>query len=466
MRPILACALVVLQLVGCRTVPNGETAGWVVLRDVTVIDGTGAPAQPHQTILLRGDRIARIGPMSHVEPPAGAAVLDVAGLFVIPGLIDLHVHLPEDRDVQAAMLARLLEFGVTTILNPGARHDAGVELRARLERGEVRGPRMLTAGRIVDFDPPTPGIAHWAARVGDGARMRREVRAQVARGVDFVKLYAKLPPGLLEVGVDEATRAGVPVVAHTGATTWAEAARAGVSMLVHSGYGTPMESIMDVADPARLSDAEWYEAFARAPRGRPFAELVELLVEGDVTVVPTLSITQAASLGKDAALLPLFQVELAPDAELDDWWSPGWRTRHPQHGEVEPEEEVLLEEVYFPAVLAIARAYHERGVRLGAGSDVGNSWMTPGVSLHHELGLFQEAGIPPLEVLCLATRNGAEALGLAGELGTIEPGKRADLVVLRADPSVDIRATRAIVAVIQGGRRVEPAGAALPPARR
>ena len=451
---LIACvsfALVAL-LAGCRSrrLPTDSTA--IVLRDVTVIDGTGAPPRAHQSVVLLGELIERIGPVAEVEIPSGAQVRELPGRYVIPGLVDLHVHLPSDRAVQEAILARLLEFGITTIFNPGARSDAGVELRGRLARGEVQGPRMLSAGRIVDFDPPTSGIAHWAGIVGDEVAMRREVREQVASGVDFVKFYENLPPELLEAGVDEARRAGVPVVAHTGATTWAEAARAGVSMLVHSGYGMPMESLMDVADPAPLSDADWYQAYADAPQGRTFAQLCRLLVERDVTVVPTLSISQAASLGRDATLLPLFRVELAPDAEIDDWWSPGWRTRHPQYGDVEPEEHALLEEVYFPAMLGIARAFHERGVRLGAGSDVGNSWMTPGVSLHHELRLLQQAGIPPREVLEIATRQGAQALGLEAELGTLEAGKLADLVVLLADPGEDVRACAEIESVYLSGR--------------
>lgn len=197
---------------------------------------------------------------------------------------------------------------------------------------------------------------------------------------------------------------------------------------------------------------EWYHAYADAPNGERFAALAEALVENSVVVVPTLSITQASGLGADAALLPQFQVELAPDANVADWWSEGWRERHPQYDPDTDEEAEMMATVYFPGALNIVNGYYERGVRLAVGTDVGNSWMTPGVSFHHELGLYQDAGIPPLEILKMATHNGAEALGLLDEVGTITVGKRADLLVLGSDPSSNIHNTRNIENIFLAGK--------------
>jgi hypothetical protein len=111
----------------------------------------------------------------------------------------------------------------------------------------------------------------------------------------------------------------------------------------------------------------------------------------------------------------------------------------------------------WPKVLRLVRRYHEAGVPLCAGSDVPNPWVVPGAGLHDELELLVSAGLPPLDVLRLATLNGAEAMGLLAERGTIEPGKAADLVVLAADPVADIRNTRTIRMVIQDGRMLDPA---------
>ena len=432
---------------------------WTVLRNVTLIDGTGAPPVADQALVIREDRIAEVGPTGSTEVPKGAAVIDLDGKFVVPGFVDLHVHLPEDPRIQAALLARCLEYGVTTILNPGARPGAGVELRKRLREGQVLGPQMFTAGPILErFDDEDAlgedGFRDWAVHVDSEPSVRHAVRAQVESGVDFVKLYRRMTPELVAVAVDEAAKHGVPVIGHLGATTWCQGAQIGVSMLVHSGWGTPMEELVDLADPDSATDTEWYRAYGRATEGRPFAALVRLLVERDVVVVPTLAITMASGLGEDSTLLPRFRVDLAPDSALAGWWTEGWRERHPQYGPDSEEEAEMMRTVYFPAVLSILKGYHEGGVNLGVGTDVGNAWIVAGFSYHLELQLFQEAGIAPLEILRLASRNGAAALGIEDEIGTLEVGKRADLVVLKQDPSEDIRNTRSIDAVYLAGSRV------------
>ncbi|MEZ4587959.1 MAG: amidohydrolase family protein [Gemmatimonadales bacterium] len=441
----LGALAALLLALGCAT---GDAD--LVLRGARIIDGTGAPPTEPMTVVVQGDRIARIT----AEPVKGARVIDLDGKFLLPGFVDLHVHLPPDSAIQEAILAQLVRYGVTTILNPGARDGAGVELRDRLG---PRHPRMLTAGKIIEHVSATGDAGRWASLVGDEEAARREVRRQLARGVDFVKYYAAMPPPLVAAVVDEATRAGVPVIGHSVATLWRQAAVAGVSMLVHSGWGTPMDELVELAHADSATDAEWYASYAAAPRSSAFGRLTEALVERGVVVVPTLAITQAAGLGRDATLLPLFETELAPEADLPGWWDEGWRERHPQHGEVSAEEELLLERVYFPGVLGIVRAMFERGVSLGVGTDVGNSWITPGTSFHYEMALYERAGIPPLEILRMATAGGAQALGIADSVGSIAVGQRADLLALNADPTPSIAATRAIAMVILRGRIVPAA---------
>ena len=428
------------------------------LVDVSIIDGTGAPAVAHQTILIADGRITTIGPSNVVVVPAEATVHDLAGRYVVPGFIDLHVHFPSDSSVHQAMLDRLLEYGVTTLLNPGARPNAGVALRKRIESGELLGPRMRTAGPIIDYAPVEAGLTGWSVGVTSEAEIRHEVRRQADLGVDWIKLYRRLPPDLVAAAIDEAHQLGLPVIGHMGETTWGQAARAGIDMLVHSGWGTPMDEVVNLEDPAAATDREWYHAYADATNGTRFQQLAETLRAHQVTVVPTLSITQASGLGADATLLPEFRVDLAPDTVVSDavdWWSPGWRERHPQYDPDSDEEAELLSTVYFPGVLAIVRRYYEMGIVLGVGTDVGNSWMTPGFVYHHELGLYQDAGIPPLQILKMATYNGALALGMLADVGSIEVGKRADLVVLAQDPSMDIRRAREIEMVFLDGRVVE-----------
>ncbi len=450
-----------LLFFGCSPADRPDDGPAIALSGVTVIDGTGGQPLLRQTLLLKGGRIAAVGATDEVQLPSGTDVWNLAGHYVVPGFVDLHVHFPEDGSVHQAMLSRLLEYGVTTLLNPGARPGAGVELRERIARGELKGPRMFAAGRIIDHSPTLPDFGSWAAQVTTEEAIRAEVAAQAALDVDFVKFYRHLPRELLAAGVSAAHEAGLPVVGHMGDVTWNEAARMGVEMLVHSGWGTPMDEVITLDDPESASDTDWYRAYADAAGGERLASLISTLIAHDVVVVPTLSITQASGLGADATLLPLFQVELAPDAEIADWWTPGWRTRHPQYEPDSKEEAEAMARYYWPGVLGILAAYHEAGVRLAVGTDVGNSWMTPGVVFHHELGLYQDAGIPPLDILTMASRNGAEALGILADTGTIEVGKRADLVILGSDPLEDIRNTRDIRAVIAAGRIVaSPEGVA------
>jgi imidazolonepropionase-like amidohydrolase len=459
--------LLATLLASCAQPPEAPRSTALVLHDVTVIDGTGAPARPHQVLMLDGGRITAMGDVASLPIPEGAHVLPLDGTYVVPGFVDLHVHLPGDgpgaEPIQRAILAQLLDYGVTTILNPGARPGAGVALRERLRHGELRGPRLFTAGPIIDFaqsapdgqplPPGNPGtdLGPWAHRVADRAAIQQEVREQAARGVDWIKLYAQLPPELVAAAVEQAHALGLPVLGHMGATGWGEAARLGVDMLVHSGWGTPMDELVDLPDPDAASDAEWYAAWADAPNGERLPALARILVEHDVVVVPTLSITQASGLGADATLLPEFRTDLAPDAHLAHWWTDGWQERHPQYDPDSAEEAQLLATVYVPGALGILRAWYEQGVRLGVGTDVGNSWMTPGFIYHHELALYQQAGIPPLAILRMATHDGAQALGILDDTGTLQVGKRADLVLLGSDPSVDIRNTLDIQAVFQRG---------------
>ncbi len=428
--------------------PSGQPD--LVLWGARLIDGTGAPPSGPVAIEIQGGQISAIRADS-ATPREGANAIDITGSFVVPGFVDLHVHLPPDSAVQDAILSQMLRNGITTILNPGAREGSGVRLRDRLAR---TAPRMLTAGSILEHRAVEEGLTEWATLVSTETEAREAVRAQARSGVDFIKFYSGVAPDLAASITDEAAELGIPVIAHAGATTWEQAADAGVSMLVHSGWSTPMDELVDLADPAVATDAEWYASYADAPASARFRQLSRRLVASGVTVVPTLAITQAGGLGRDDDLLPRFETHLAPEADLPGWWGGGWRVRHPQYGDVSAEEAELLEAVYWPGVLGIIYAWYENGVVLGVGTDVGNAWITPGTSFHYEMGLYAEAGIPPLAILSMATQNGADALGLSESIGTVEVGKQADLVVLGSNPIADIAATRDIQLVLRGGRIV------------
>ena len=166
---------------------------------------------------------------------------------------------------------------------------------------------------------------------------------------------------------------------------------------------------------------------------------------------------EALCWGNDTTLLMRLKPSIAPAELKDRWWGKNWEEANPimRSLDLSNEEWALLKTSYAKTKDMI-RVFHERGVLLTAGSDVGMPWITPGVSLNRELELLVSSGIPPLDVLTIATHNGALALGILDEVGTVETGKNADLVVLKANPIKDIRNTREIEMVIKEGRRYVP----------
>lgn len=452
---VLLATLAMIAMAGCTKTPAPDDVRIIALVNATIIDGTGAAPVSNQTIIIRGSKIAQIDDAASIDVPLDAEIIDASGKWVIPGFVDLHVHLPPDETVHGAILERLLEHGVTSFLNPGARPEAGVPLRERIQAGDFPGPQMKTAGRLIDDWPETSSAKSWAAHTPTQDALREEIRAQAKAGVDFIKLYARLSPELVAAGIEEGHAQGLPVIGHLEATNWTDAAAMGIDMLVHTGWSAPMDELVNLVNPESASDEEWYLGYADAPNGPAFQLLVDTLIENDIVVVPTLAVMQAGGLGDDNTLLPLYETDLAPERDLEGWWGEGWRTRHPEYSDdVGSEEAQLLKEVYFPALLNFQKEFYERGVTLGVGTDVGVSWMTPGASFHYEMSLYQDAGIPPLAILSMATRNGADALGLGDAVGTIEIGKNADLIVLGADPSADIRNAREIERVFLAGQEI------------
>lgn len=426
----------------------------LVLRSATVIDGTGAAPRPDSVVIVRDGRIADVFRKGERALPAHDTVLDLAGAFVLPGFVDAHAHVtylrspsaanPEyDEAVTRQVLRLCLAHGITTVRNPMAPTREGVELRDAVAAGRVVGPRIYTAGWELD-----------RARVTTEAEVREEVRRQAAAGVDFVKAYAGLARPLVHAAIEEAHARGVKVIGHLQETTWTEAARDGIDFLAH---GAPWAAACLPADrreayreairrdgglKARLRWLEWVD-----PDGPLIAEMVEELARRRISVDPTLVAYDTKFRGDDARYVEGPDLRLVPPVMLADWrrgtFTSDWTAADYARGHA-----------LWPRVLALALLYHRRGVPLLVGSDLPNPWVVPGAGFHRELELLVEAGIPAAEVLVLATRNGAEALGL--DAGTSQTGRRADLVVLEADPLADIRNSRRIRLVLKEGRPWRP----------
>ncbi|MDE2925964.1 MAG: amidohydrolase family protein [Acidobacteriota bacterium] len=432
--------------------------GLFVLEGATLIDGSGAEPREDSVIVLAGDRILRVGNAGDFRFPNSARRRDVSGHYVVPGFIDMHVHVHPKAGIET--VEALLDFGVTTIRSPGAAQSAGVELRDQIAAGRVRGPRMFTGAAFIDG---SPSRFDWTVPVATPDEMRDVVRQQAAAGADMVKLYWDVTPELMAAAIEEAHALGLKVAGHIRATSWTQAARLGIDSLVHSGGEGPTWELVPERHRAQLRALPYPEYYARWLElveldGELMNSLIAALVDNDVTVDPTLVVMESLYFGDDPKVLERLEPQRAPPSVVA-LWGPDWRHRNPF---VFTNPMGILRAFtsgkdVFPVALQIVRMFHEGGVRLTVGTDVGMPWITPGVSLHRELELLVQAGIDETDVIVMATRNGAEGLGLEDQLGTVVAGKLADLVVLTADPLSDIRNTRSVSAVYKAGELVYPA---------
>lgn len=432
--------------------------GLLVLEGATLIDGSGAEPREDSVIVLAGDRILRVGNAGDFRFPNSARRRDVSGHYVVPGFIDMHVHVHPKARIET--VEALLDFGVTTIRSPGAAQSAGVELREQIAAGRVRGPRMITGAAFIDG---SPSRFDWTVAVATAAEMRDVVRQQAAAGADMVKLYWDVTPELMAAAIEEAHALGLKVAGHIRATSWTQAARLGIDSLVHSGGEGPTWELVPERHRAQLGALPYPEYYARWLElveldGELMSSLIAALVDNDVTVDPTLVVMESLYFGDDPKVLERLEPQWAPPSVVA-LWGPDWRQRNPFvfTNPMGVLRAFTSGKDVFPVALHIVRKLHEGGVRLTAGSDLGMPWITPGVSLHRELELLVQAGIDEAEVIVMATRNGAEGLSLEDQLGTVEAGKLADLVVLTADPLSDIRNTRLLAAVYKAGELVYPA---------
>jgi imidazolonepropionase-like amidohydrolase len=442
-------ALALGLLVACVShAPDG-----VALVGATLIDGSGGPPLPNAVVVVRGARIESVGSADGFTLPSRTNRVDVSGHWIIPGLIDGHVHL---TDPQAGVLGwsipRYLAWGVTTVRDAHGPLKRVLALRDELDRGAGLGPRVYAAGAMIDGSPPTYPDA---IEVRTPAEARKAVDRLVSAGVNFLKLYTRVDRSLLVPIMDEVRTFNVRVSAHLGLVDARTAARVGVASIEHMS-GIP-EAV--VADPSGLYAAHARSFFAgwtaseRAWAGLDSAGLAAVaaeLAERRVVVVPTLVLHETMSRLDDSTLLQDSMYLAVPEFERRRWNVPdivaraGWSRR-----DFEVFREARLVQDRF------LRDFFVRGGIIAAGTDAANQFMVPGYGLHREMELLANAGLTAGDALVTATRNGALLIGV-DSIGVVAPGKVADLVILTRDPTADIRNTRAIERVMSRGKLYAP----------
>ena len=428
-------------LVPSRAAAQVESA--LAITNVTVIPMDRERVLRSQTVLIRGGRIVAVGPSSTVAIPSSAMKIDGTGRFLIPGLVDAHVHYDEDApgtdphiDAINAEYSRLfLAAGVTEVMNLCG-SAKNLALRDSIARGEVDGPTMLTSPHCLNDSTMTEAQGETAA-----AQAKRD-------GYDFLKVYSFLSADGFRGIMTAARRADIPVVGHIPQRVGTQAMLAsGAVGVVHAEeflYNAPFR--LQYGDPrpgaVKLDTAS-------------IAPLAHAVHTARVAVTPTLIayssiIDEAVSLDKVLAEPELRLV--SNQVKKSRGWYAADNDRARRLGAPMPLSRLRLG---LETQKRLVHAFRDSGVTLLAGTDAGGSIpMTPGWSLHDEMQLLVGAGLTPYEALRAATANAGEFFARhfhAGASGTITPGARADLVMLDANPLVDIRNTRKIQGVVLRG---------------
>lgn len=444
---LLALLIVAVPVAASRQDASGAVGDVraIAITNVTVIDATGAPAQPDMTVVVRGDRIATLGASRQVPVPRGATVVDGAGKFLIPGLSDMHVHAYDQ-----SWLALFLANGVTGVrvmkgdpVHHGWRRD--------VREGMLLGPQMVIGSNLIDGPDP---IWSGSVAVSDDADARRAVQQAGEKGADFVKVYSLLPRSAFFALADEARKQAIVFAGHVPeAVIAAEVSDAGQRSIEHLSGITVATSTREAeiraemgrlprtSDTSPRKSLELQAAQSHSPERAQ--SLFARFARNKTWQVPTFTVLRSLSWkgdvrqGQDERLR-----YIAPD--LAESWQRFPRTsRSPQ--------ELADQQELFRHQLALVGDMNRAGVGLLAGTDALNPFCFPGFSLHDELELLVQAGLSPMQALQAATRNPAEYLDELDSAGTIATGKRADLVLLSADPLADIRNTRLIDGVVAAG---------------
>jgi Amidohydrolase family len=451
MKRLRDVVVLVLGLIGLA--PAADVSRPVVLRNCSILDVVQGEMLPARSVVIADGKIRAIGTReAPVGAPSDALVIDAEGKFLIPGLIDAHVHLVQilasAHMTGDEILPLFLAAGVTSVRDTG---DEVVPetLVARYAANHPEScPRVFTCSPLIDKDPPFHNYESPAMIFGraltDPAKVPAFVSDMAAWGVTSLKIYVGTPRTIGRVVIAEGHKRGLKVIGHLGAYSAQDAVADGIDVLEH------IWGVWDFIVPPEERRRPDFRA--TLDLDNPVAKgLIAEIVRRGTMVDPTLAVFRNMLLLNDLPEVRNHPDNVLMPARLLRFWQEDaarinlrLETRAARRKE-------------FAKYRDLTGILYRAGVRLLAGTDTAEPYCPPGYSLHQELEMLVESGLPPSAAIRCATLNNATALGQQGKLGTIEPGKFADLILLNANPLDRITNTRTIAMVFHGGVAVDPA---------
>jgi hypothetical protein len=435
----------ILLLVAVSSAPAAESS--VVIEHCSVFDPESEKMLPDRTIVIRGTQIIRVAAGDEIKDlPADATRIDGRGKFAIPGLIDAHVHVVHVLDFAHMtgdeVLPLYLAAGVTSIRSTGDEIVAATLVARSAAAGPERSPRVFTCSPLLDADPPIHRDVGRA--ITDPAMVPALFDELAPWNVATVKIYAGTARPVGKAIIDEGHRRGMFVTAHLGRYSAQEAVADGIDGLEH------IWSVFNYIIPPEVAGQPGHRG--KLDLANPLCEsLVAELARRKVLVDPTLAVFRNMILLPDVPEVRDHPDNALAPRRLRDFW-PVYLTRSgcPQGGPLDDRRRE------FAKFQELTGKLYRAGVPLLAGTDAPEPQVTPGFSLHQELEMLVESGLPASAALRAATLTNATALGENEHLGSLAAGKTADVVLLEANPLEDIRKTRRIEVVIHFGQVCRP----------